>query len=520
MTTSPFFLNLLIVLPCLLMVSCAAFTSFRTRNSTNKWSALKVVNILASLASGLSLLILLSLPGLPSNRVLNEGAFFELTLSGAWIALLVQLLGCVIAIFSEKYLQGERRQQAYIFSIAAVLASVQLLIVSNNWWVLIGAWSVTGIALDGLLRFYPERPFAVLAAHKKMLSDRFADLLLISSASVAYAEIGTSSLSVYFDHIDANGASMFSNVSAVLLVLAVITRMALLPVHGWLIQVMEAPTPVSALLHAGVVNLGGFVLIKFAPLLEASEIARWLLIAFGLFSAFFAGFVMLTRVSIKVRLAWSTLAQMGFMAVECGVGMYELAMLHLIGHSLYKAHSFLMAGNVVNDVRIKSLRSGGSGYQIWSLMLAPFLSSFLVLFVLEILTGSGLQSWPWWWSVLIAVAWAPLFWVKNSVKPNSNIFLVVTRASLITVVLTGIAWSVHHIPFGIRSAETYQGFWLVLAVMLMIYLLLAILQVKPIGLRIERLRRIGYAGLYLDDWYTRLVMVAFPPRLPVEPSDK
>jgi NAD(P)H-quinone oxidoreductase subunit 5 len=502
------------------MVSCAAFTSFSTRNSTEKWFALKLVNVLASLASGLSLIILLSLPGLSTNKVLNEGAFFELTLSGAWIALFVQLLGCVIAIFSEKYLQGEHRQQAYISSIAAVLASVQLLIVSNNWWVLIGAWSVTGIALDGLLRFYSERPFAVLAAHKKMLSDRFADLLLVSSAVFAYAEVGTSSLSVYLDHIDANGASMFSNVSAVLLVFAVITRMALLPVHGWLIQVMEAPTPVSALLHAGVVNLGGFVLIKFAPLLETSEIARWLLIAFGLFSAFFAGFVMLTRVSIKVRLAWSTLAQMGFMAVECGVGMYELAMLHLIGHSLYKAHSFLMAGNVVYDVRIRALRRGDSSYQFWSLLLAPILSSFLVLFVMGTLTGSGLQSWPWWWSVLIAIAWAPLFWVKSSITANSDIFLVVTRASFISVVLTGIAWGVHHIPFGIRSAETYQGFWLVLAVMLLIYLFLAILQVKSISSRIERLRRVGYAGMYLDDWYTRLVMVTFPPRLPAQPCDK
>ncbi|WP_264836966.1 proton-conducting transporter transmembrane domain-containing protein, partial [Klebsiella oxytoca] len=130
---------------------------------------------------------------------------------------------------------------------------------------------------------------------------------------------------------------------------------AVLPVHGWLIQVMEAPTPVSALLHAGVVNLGGFVLIRFAPLLEQAGIARALLLVFGLGTAVLAGMVMLTRISIKVRLAWSTVAQMGFMLLECGLGLYTLAALHLVGHSLYKAHVFLSASTVVRQTRLQSL---------------------------------------------------------------------------------------------------------------------------------------------------------------------
>jgi NAD(P)H-quinone oxidoreductase subunit 5 len=96
------------------------------------------------------------------------------------------------------------------------------------------------------------------------------------------------------------------------------------------------------------------VLIRFAPLLEQSAPARWLLVVLGLGTAVLAGLVMLTRISIKVRLAWSTVAQMGFMVMECGLGLYTLAALHLVGHSLYKAHAFLSASAVVRQTRLQA----------------------------------------------------------------------------------------------------------------------------------------------------------------------
>ena len=105
-----------------------------------------------------------------------------------------------------------------------------------------------------------------------------------------------------------------------LFVLAAVLKTALLPLHGWLIQVMEAPTPVSALLHAGVVNIGGFILIRLAELISLAPVAQVVLVVAGSLSAVLAGLVMLSRVSIKVRLAWSTCAQMGFMLAQCGLG--------------------------------------------------------------------------------------------------------------------------------------------------------------------------------------------------------
>ena len=101
-------------------------------------------------------------------------------------------------------------------------------------------------------------------------------------------------------------------------------------------------------------------MIRFAPLLEHAALARGLLLAFGLVTAVLAGMVMLTRVTIKVRLAWSTVAQMGFMLVECALGLYTLAALHLIGHSLYKAHAFLSASTVVRQTRLQALHTASA----------------------------------------------------------------------------------------------------------------------------------------------------------------
>lgn len=512
-------LFLLVSLPALLMLTGFAYVLLTRRSVSTRWAFVRGLSILAAGITVTNLCLLLFDGEDIFFAVSQVSPLIVLTLTAAWIACLVQLLGTVILIFSERYLQGEPRQKAYIAGVVAVLGNVQLLLVADNWWILIAAWSLTGVALDGLLRFYPERPFAILAAYKKKLSDRLADILLILAAGLAQVEVGSSSISTFIQFVHANESDVFIHFIAVLVVLAVAIRLALLPLHGWLIQVMEAPTPVSALLHAGVVNLGGYVLIKFAPLLESSDAARWTLITLGLFSAFVAGFVMLTRVSIKVRLAWSTLAQMGFMAVECGLGLYELAMLHLIGHSLYKANAFLTAGNTVNVSRTKELRQPAAAIAAWSLVCAPAISCLVVLSGVHLLTSSSSASWPSWWSAVLALAWAPLFWVKTSVNDGQRLALLLCRASLIAVVLTVIAWGAHHIPLGVESTDSAIGVWLALGVMLLIYLGLAVLQSGIHHPSLERARRLGYAGLYLDDWYTRLVMVAFPPDLtPKTPS--
>ncbi len=420
------------------------------------------------------------------------------------VALLVQLLGTVIGGFSARYLKGEAGQRRYVAALAAVLAAVHLFLMADHWLLVIVAWASVGFALQPLLCFYADRPFALLAAHKKRIADRVANVLLLGAAALAWSEVGSGSLTALWEHVARHGMSTALQASALALVMAVILRTALFPVHGWLIQVMEAPTPVSALLHAGVVNLGGFVLIRFAPMLEQASAARVLLLVMGLVTAVLAGMVMLTRISIKVRLAWSTVAQMGFMLLECALGLYTLAALHLIGHSLYKAHAFLVASTIVRQTRLQALH-GSSSPSALSLALAPVLT---IPAVLLILTLSGTGSWPWWWSVVLGLAWAPLLWLPAEsadwrARIGQALFGLLMVVGLTVAVMVG-----HALPLGIQDAP-HQGLGFVaLMGMGTLYICLVLLQRRPQWL--SRWRRWSYAGFYVDEAYTRLALQLWP----------
>jgi NAD(P)H-quinone oxidoreductase subunit 5 len=410
----------------------------------------------------------------------------------------------VIAAFSARYLEGEPRQRQYVRALAGVVVAVHLLLMANHWVVLIGAWTLVGIALQHLLCFYADRPFALLAAHKKQIADRLADALLLAAAGLAWHAVGSGSLTDLWAHLAQQGMSTELHISAVCLVLAVILRTALLPVHGWLIQVMEAPTPVSALLHAGVVNLGGFVLILFAPLLEQAMFARTLLVVFGLATAVLAGLVMLTRISIKVRLAWSTAAQMGFMVLECGLGLYTLAALHLIGHSLYKAHVFLSASMVVRHTRLQSM-GGANTPTPFSLLLAPVLAVSTVYLLQSFISAS---AWPWWWSTVLGLAWAPLLWLQSQ-HTGLRAFCVHVGAGLLMVAgLTLATLLAHALPLGVQDSPSHTLGVPVLIAMGTLYLFLVALQLWPHALR--SWWRWSYAGFYVDEVYTRLTLYLWP----------
>jgi len=438
----------------------------------------------------------------------------NVTPMGAILAVLVQGLAAVIASFSGRYLQGDIQglagQKRYAAALAGVLASVQLLLLADHWAVLVAAWASVGACMRPLLCFYADRPFALLAAHKKRLADRAADGLLVCAALLAWQEVGSGSLTELARYAalqpGQDAASVGLQASAVLLVLAVVLRTALLPVHGWIIQVMEAPTPVSALLHAGVVNLGGWVLIRQSALLEASPVARWLLVGIGVTTALLAGMVMMTRISIKVRLAWSTVAQMGFMLMECGVGLYTLAALHLVGHSLYKAHAFLAASGVVQQTRLQQMR-GRAVPSMWSLGLAPVLTLAVVAGLQSAMT---VPSWPWWWTAVLALAWAPVMWVPAHASAGRSALLVLTIGVGVSAGLTLLATWVHSLPLGLVDAPHDAAGWLVALAMGCMYGALVVLQRWP--QKMSAWRRWSYAGFYVDEVYTRVALSLWPTR--------
>lgn len=493
------------LLPAVSMLLAVLLSAFRSLPIASLWRALMGLCVVAVVATGIAL-------GAGPGRWQPADGLQATSLSLV-LALLVQVLGLVIAAFSARYLQGEAGQRRYVAALAGVLAAVQVLLLADHWLVLMAAWLLVGVALEHLLCFYPDRPFARLAAHKKRIADRAADALLLGAAVLAWHEVGSGSLSDLWAHVDRQGLSTALQLSAVGVVLAVILRTALLPVHGWLIQVMEAPTPVSALLHAGVVNLGGFVLIRFAPLLEQAMPARTLLVVFGLGTAVLAGMVMLTRISIKVRLAWSTVAQMGFMLLECGLGLYTLAALHLIGHSLYKAHTFLSASTVVRQTRLQAMHVPSVPMGL-SLVLAPAVTIATVLLVQW---GAGQPAWPLWWSAVLGLAWAPLLWLPAARDRQGSWVQPAATGVLMVAGLTVVALLAHALPLGIDDAP-HHALGLVAAFgMAALYLCLVILQWQPQTLRTWR--RWSYAGFYVDEAYTRLALQLWPTHWTLVPFE-
>ena len=494
------------LLPPVLMFATLPFR--QVRGSPPPWPRFRVLSMVALIATIASLgLQLAAVPSAPSLLRPWLGA----TLTGAWVGVLVQLLGTVIGAFSSRYLQGESSQSRFVAALGGVMVAVHLLLLADHWVILIAAWASVGFALRQLLCFYSDRPFALLAAHKKRLADRLADALMIGAAGLSWSEVGSGLLTDLWQHLEAGPPSSALKATAVLLALAVMLRTAVLPVHGWLIQVMEAPTPVSALLHAGVINLGGFVLIRFAPLLEAVPVARWLLVIVGLATALLAALVMMTRISIKVRLAWSTVAQMGFMVIECGLGLYTLAILHLIGHSLYKAHAFLVASSSVETTRLRMLR-GVLTPSPMSVMVAPALSAaviaVLVAVFVTLVPGS---SWPWWWSGVLALAWAPLLWIpatRHADAPGALSGVLAGAAMVALLVLAALVG--HALPFGVTDAPDSAAGLATLVGMAALYCGVALVKTRPQTL--SNWRRWSYAGFYLDEFVTRAALRLWPAR--------
>lgn len=489
-----------IVLPPVIMVFISLASLISNLSLNRLWSLFAIGSFSSTVLALFSLISNVAWSS-PAFNVFGISWLIATPLQG-WISLLVQILGTVIGIFSSRYLVGENDQKNYIVAFTGVLAAVHLLLLSNHWVVLIVAWALIGIILNRLLCFFPNRPFAVLAAHKKQIADRAADVLLITAAGLTWWEVGSGSFAALSAHVANHGSSIALSFSAILLVLAAILRTALLPVHGWLIQVMEAPTPVSALLHAGVVNLSCFVLIKFDFLLNATPVAKWILVFFGFVTAFMAGLVMLTRVSIKLRLAWSTVAQMGFMILECGLGLYTLAVLHLIGHSIYKAHAFLSASTVVEQTKQQVL-SGPQKASMMSMVMSPILASLIVFGVQYILADS---AWPWWWSVILGFAWSPMMWVSVKSKLAKSINTIYGVCCVLGLAL--LVTLLHKLPFGTIDRPDVSTGEVALFGMILLYSTIVAIQHYPHHL--FALQRWSYAGFYLDEFYTKLTLRLWP----------
>ncbi len=273
----------------------------------------------------------------------------------AVMALLVSFLGLTVIRFSRHYLAGDPQQARFFSWMSLTLAAVLTLVLSGNLLLLTVAWVATSLFLHRLLLHYPERAGAVFSARKKFVVSRTGDAFLLAAVVLVYHHFGTWEFDALFAAAAAGKTAGLPLIGLLLAVCAAL-KSAQFPFHSWLPDTMETPTPVSAFMHAGIINAGGFLVVRLSPLFVHAPAALTMLAVLGAITAAFGAVVMLAQPSVKRALAYSTIAQMGFMLLQCGLGAFGLALLHIVAHSLYKAHSFLHAGSTVGAVPRAAIR--------------------------------------------------------------------------------------------------------------------------------------------------------------------
>ncbi|PSF12163.1 NADH-quinone oxidoreductase subunit L [Marinobacter fuscus] len=420
---------------CLFMLAGFANWTKNTAKRHHCWrlaERLLQALLMATLAIGAALLaghwgLTFGLPGLGNRFGLQPDGL------AVWMSLMVALVAWSILRYARDYLRNDSAFNDFLPWFLLTVASVLVLVFTDHLLVLAGAWVGVSLALHQLLTLYADRPQARLAAAQKFIASRLGDLSILGAVLLVGSHYGSFRLpEIYAMAGQLPAQSMELTVASVLLAIAAALKCAQLPFHGWLIRMMEAPTPVSALLHAGVVNLGGFLWLRMFPVFDGFTPGHLILLVVGGSTAVVGVFTMMTQSSAKHTLVWSTNAQMGFMLFEIALGAYTLALLHLLAHSVYKAHSFLAVGRTVKVSR--PVHSGGAHPLILALALGtasiaavllwlapelvahkPVLAGLLILAVAATVLGAPA---PWRLAsqarvALLAISLVPLYGFLN-----------------------------------------------------------------------------------------------------------
>lgn len=429
------------------------------------------------------------------------------TLPQATLLAFVAFLGLALVRYSRSYLAGERNEGGFAGWLLATLAGATAVLAAGDLLTLSLAWVATSLALQQLLTFYRRRPLALVAAREKFLVSRLADSCMLTATALLGMRAGTFDLGELAAAGARGGLGEEGRVAIGFVAVAALLKCAQMPFHGWLLRVMEAPTPVSALLHAGVVNLGGFVLLRLAPLVESAPVAQWLLVGIGGLTAAIAALAASAQPSAKAALAWSTCSQMGFLMAQCGLGLFEMALLHLVAHSAYKAHAFLSAAGAVQRSAADALLPPRSAPTVGARLLAGGAGVALVA-VAALLAGEDLLASPALavGAAILALGLAPLL-VQGAGNPLGA---VAWRALVATALIA--AWIGLH--DGLRAAmgleATPPATWALAALaavaMSPLPIVRLLLGARPGSPLVADLHAFCQRGLFLDEWFTRFAL--------------
>lgn len=370
-----------------------------------------------SVAAGLAALLLLGYVSADTVIRIPMGNFFgELTFVpdglGVFLAVVATVVGSLATIFSMDYMHGEEQLGRYYSLVLFFIGSMAGLVLTSSLLFLFVFWEMTALCSYALISFYNDDPKAVAGGIKALIVTQVGGVGLLAGALVAYANTGSFEISAFLEAAPSLPAATLGLVAFGFLIAAA-AKSAQTPFHTWLPDAMEAPTPVSALIHAAtMVNAGVYLLARFYPAFEHVPGWRTAVIIVGGISALLAAVMALIANDLKRVLAYSTVSQLGYMVYAIGVGGVFASQFHLLSHAVFKALLFLGAGAVIHSVGTRDMRQMGglskempftrTVFVIGSLALAglPILNGF---WSKELILEAGLVEGPLWGYVLMVL---------------------------------------------------------------------------------------------------------------------
>lgn len=348
-----------------------------------------------SLLAAFSALGLILIPGENTFLRIPVGSFFGAATFradglGAFLALVASGIGCLTVVFSVDYMKGERQLGRYYFFVLLFIGAMSGLVLSNSLLFLFFFWEITALSSYALISFYNDDPKAVAGGIKALVITQFGGVGLLAGALVVYAYLGTFEIDVLIRDAGLIPVGVLP-VLAYGFLAAAAAKSAQIPFFTWLPDAMEAPSPVSALIHAAtMVNAGVYLLARFFPVFAAVPGWKLAVLIMGMATALCAAIMAVVATDLKRVLAYSTVSQLGYMVYAIGSGSILASQFHLLSHAIFKALLFLAAGAVIHTAGTRDMRQmGGLGKKM------PFVRN---VFILGALALAGIPVLNGFWS--------------------------------------------------------------------------------------------------------------------------
>jgi NADH-quinone oxidoreductase subunit L len=279
------------------------------------------------------------------------GLLFD-PLTGVFV-LLITGVGFLIHLYAVEYMAHDPRRRVFFGYFNLFVAAMLLLVLGNNYVMLYLGWEGVGLASYLLIAFWYDRPSAATAGKKAFLMNRVGDVGLAIAIFLMFATVGTTQYDAVFSGVGSLAAGTVL-VMGLLLLLGATGKSGQFPLHAWLPDAMEGPTPVSALIHAAtMVTAGVYLIARSNPIFSANHTLQVVVVSVGALTLLIGCIIGAAKDDIKRVLAWSTVSQIGYMflGVGLGGGAYALAIVHLLAHGFFKANMFLGAGSVMHAMK-------------------------------------------------------------------------------------------------------------------------------------------------------------------------